>query len=396
MDLQAIQQALVEADLDGWLFYDFRGSDPIGRAVLGLAGGAIQTRRWFYLVPARGEPRKLCHRIEAGALDGLPGERALYLSWRELEAGLAEMLKGERRVAMQYSPGNAVPTISRVDAGTIEQVRAVGVEIVSSGDLVQRFEACWTDEQLASHVRSADTLRSLIDEVFELVAVRLGGRTPITEWDVKTFMLARMREQGVFTDHGPIVAVNAHAGDPHYEPFEGTAAPIKPGDFLLVDVWGREEGPDGVCADITWTGVLADEPAPRHREIFEIVRDARDAGIDRVRAAFAAGRELRGFEVDDVVRAVIADAGHGDRFVHRTGHSIGREGHGNGTNIDDLETRDERRILPRTCFSIEPGIYLPDFGVRSEVDVWVGPEGEVVVTGGEPQRDLILAPPRAT
>jgi Xaa-Pro aminopeptidase len=393
MDLEAMQTSLVEAGLDGWLFYDFRGSDPIGREVLGLTGSGIQTRRWYYFVPAEGEPRKLCHRIEPGALDALPGSRAIYLSWRELEAGLPTLLGGARKIAMQYSPGNAVPVISRVDAGTVEQVRAAGAEIVSSGDLVQRFEATWSDAQYESHLRSARLLRGLVDEAFSLVARRLAEGARTTEHDVQTFLRERMAAGGVFSDHGPIVAVDANGGNPHYEPDANTSAEIRPGQFLLLDIWGREEIPEGVCADITWTGVLADEPTPRHVEIFEIVRDARDAGIACVRDAFAEGRPLRGFEVDDVTRGVIEKAGYGKFFTHRTGHSIGREGHGNGTNIDNLETRDERLILPRTCFSIEPGIYLPEFGVRSEVDVWVGPDGEVVVTGGEPQRELILAPP---
>jgi Xaa-Pro aminopeptidase len=391
MDLNAIQAALTAGGLDGWLFYDFRGSDPIGRAVLGLPEDLVLTRRWFYLVPARGEPRKLCHRIEEGALDALPGGRTLYLSWRELEAELGRLLSGMRRVAMQYSPGNAVPTISRVDAGTIEQVRSVGVEPVSSGDLVQAFEATWSDAQYASHVRTARVMRRLVDVGFAEAARRAGEGDPATEMEIRTRLREGMAEAGVVATRGPIVAVNEHSGDPHHELTEENAAPIRAGDFLLIDIWGREDTPDGVCADITWTGVLATEATARQREIFEIVRDARDAGIAAVRKAFANGREIRGYEVDVVVRDVIERAGHGDRFIHRTGHSIGREGHGNGTNMDDLESRDDRLVLPRTCFSIEPGIYLDDFGVRSEVDVWIAPDGGVEVTGGVPQTALILA-----
>jgi Xaa-Pro aminopeptidase len=393
MDLNAMRDALETAGLDGWLFYDFRGSDPIGRAVLGIPEDRALSRRWFYLVPARGEPIKLCHRIEPDALHDLPGERSLYLSWGDLDAALPALLSGMRRIAMQYSPRNAVPTISRVDAGTVESIRDLGVEVVSSGDLVQRFEATWSDDQYASHVRTAHILRRLVDVGFAEASRRAASDRPATEFEIQAVLREGMAAKGIVATRGPIVAVNAHSGDPHHELTEETAAPIRSGDFLLIDIWGREDTADGVCADITWTGVMASEATARQREIFDIVRDARDAGIAAVREAFGEGREIRGFEVDDVVRGVIGHAGYGDRFIHRTGHSIGREGHGNGTNMDDLESRDDRLVLPRTCFSIEPGIYLDEFGVRSEVDVWIDPNGEVVVTGGTPQAELILAPP---
>jgi len=389
MDLDAVREALADAGIDGWLFQDFRGSDEVGRGMLGIPEGKLGTRRWFYWIPARGEPVRLVHRIEPGALDDLAGEKVVYLSWRELEASLGTLLAGASRVAMQYSPGNAIPTVSRVDAGTVEMVRAHGVDVVSSADLVQLFEARWSDAQYASHVRAADVLRRLVDETFATVARRLADGEAVDEFGVKTFMLERMAAQGIWTDHGPIVGVNAHAGDPHYDPTPESALPIRRGDFLLLDVFGREEPPEGVFADITWTGVLAESPTARQVEIFEIVRDARDAGIEAVREAYRAGRDIRGFEVDDAVRDVIARAGYGEYFTHRTGHSIGRRGHGNGANVDNLETRDERRLIPRTCFSIEPGIYLEDFGVRSEVDVWIAADGTVEVTGGEPQRELI-------
>jgi Xaa-Pro aminopeptidase len=388
-DIPAIQAALREAGLDGWLFYNFRGNDPIALKVLGLSGRPAGSRRWFYYLPASGLPSKLNHAIEPGMLEGLPGERTIYLSWRSLKESLARALAGARRIAMQYEPECHIPTISRVDAGTIELVRACGPQIVSSADLVQRFEARLDADQVEGHRRAAVALRSLVDEVFGLVAAELrAGRQP-TERSVQDFALRRLEAKGLSIDHGPIVAVNAHAADPHFEVPETGSEPVREGDLLLFDVWAKEKRPRSVYADITWCGFVGRQAPDEMVEVFNVVRNARDAGIARVSEAFRAGRTLRGFEVDRAVRAVIEAAGHGERFIHRTGHSIHEETHGNGANMDDLETHDTRAILPWTLFSIEPGIYLPGrFGIRSEVDVlYAGDRAEV--TGGPPQTELI-------
>jgi Xaa-Pro aminopeptidase len=388
-DLAAVQSAIEEAGLDAWLFYDFRGSDPIARKVLGLDSARVGTRRWFYCVPAQGQPQKLVHAIEPHALASLPGKQSSYLTWQSLALRLKEVLAGRRRVAMQYSPGNDVPYVSRVDAGTLEAVRSLGVEVVSSADLVQRFDATLSDEQLESHRYSMEALLHLVDEAFEKVAEILSHSKVPTERDVLHFMEGQLAAGGLVYDHAPIVAVNAHAADPHFEVPARGAAEIRPGDLLLIDVWAKEQRPGAVYADITWCGVVGGDVPDEVGEVFAIVRRARDAVIERADAAFRKGEEIRGFELDRVARELIAKAGYGQNFIHRTGHSIQEEGHGNGANLDDLETHDTRRLLPRTLFSVEPGIYLPGrFGVRSEVNVFHTGKG-AEVTGGKRQEELV-------
>ena len=390
MNTDAIRAALVEAGLDGWLFQDFRGSDPIARSVLGLHETQIQSRRWFYWFPANGEPVKLVHAIESNVLDELPGTKRIYLPWSQLHSSLAEILDGARRIAMQYSPNNAIPHISRVDAGTVELIRSFGVEVVSSADLVQRFEATLDDEQIASHRFAADRLGELVKDAFREIASRLDAGVATTECDIQRFLLTGFDEHGLVTDHPPIVAVDAHSADPHYFPTEDACAVIEAGSFVLIDLWAKREAPRSIFGDLTWTGYVGATIPEEHQRIFGIVRDARDAAIAAVCDAYSAGRPVRGCDVDDVCRGVITDAGYGDRFIHRTGHSIHTVGHGNGANLDNLETRDERCLIPRTCFSVEPGIYLPgQFGIRSEVDMLVSDEQTVAVTGPEPQRDLV-------
>jgi Xaa-Pro aminopeptidase len=388
LDLEPMRRALAAAGLDGWLFYDFRGLDPIARKVLGLDPARTGTRRWFYWLPARGEPGKLVHAIEPGMLDALPGEKVIYLSWQSLGEGLKKVLGGARRVAMQYSPRNDVPYVSRVDAGTVELVRGLGVEIVSSADLVQSFDATLSPEQLASHRRAAVFLRALIDEIFAKVSADVRAGRPLTEKAIQDFMDARIKEGGLTYDHGAIVAVNDHAANPHFSVPETGSAPIKKGDLLLIDVWAKEAARGSIYADITWTAFVGERVPPEIDAVFKVVREARDAAVASAREAFRAGRAIHGFEVDRVARGVIAAAGHGERFIHRTGHSIHEEGHGNGANIDDLETHDTRLLLPRTLFSIEPGIYLPGhFGIRSEVNVYhTGSDAEV--TGPPHQMEL--------
>jgi Xaa-Pro aminopeptidase len=387
-DLNRIQAALREDGLDGWLLYDFRGLNVLARRILDMSPEHMLSRRWFYFIPSQGEPRRLVHRIESAALDHVPGSKRIYLRWQELEAGVQALVEGAKRIAMEFAPRNANPYVSRVDAGTVELVRSFGVEIVPSGDLIQRFEACWDDEQWAMHLEAAKHTRSAYDVAFGFIADNVRKKNAIRETTVQQVILDHFEKNGVQADHAPIVGVNAHSGDPHYEPKVGADAPIVAGDFVLIDLWAKCKKPRSVYSDLTRVAFVGKEVPKKYQDIFAIVAAARDAAIAKVKSAFAAKQVLKGWEVDNACRAVIEKAGYGDYFVHRTGHSIGQEVHGNGANIDGLETRDDRRILPRTCFSIEPGIYLPEFGVRSEVDVFVDAAGVVHVTGGEPQTSV--------
>jgi Xaa-Pro aminopeptidase len=389
-DLRSIQAALQQQSFDGWLLYDFRGLNILARRILGISAETMLSRRWFYLIPARGEPRKLVHRIEPHALDAYPGTAQTYLRWQELEAGVAALLTGVRRLAMEYVPRNANPYVSRVDAGTIELVRSSGVDIQSSGDLVQQFEACWDDDQWAMHLEAAKHTRSAYDVAFAFIADRVRRDGSVRETEVQRCILDHFAAHGLVTDHAPICAVGAHSGDPHYAPGPDSDAPIRQGDFVLIDLWAKVDRPRSVYSDLTWTAFVGSEVPARYQEIFRIVAAARDAAIARVQKAFSTPvTALQGWQVDDAARAVIDKAGYGQYFCHRTGHSIGQETHGNGANMDNLETHEERRVLPRTCFSVEPGIYLPEFGVRSEVNVFVDGGGTVHVTGGAPQTQLI-------
>ena len=381
--LHEIQHALQEETLDGWLFYDFRGSDPLAYRILGLDDTELSTRRWYYFIPAEGVPVGLVSSIEPYRLDRLPGPKLPFFTWQQHAERLAELLRNRRRIAMQYSPGNAIPYISRVDAGTIETIRQFGVEVVSAADLVQRFEAVWTQEQWQSHRRAATVVRQTVDAAFGY----LRDNAPVSEYQVQQFILDCFARHGLMTYYPPVVAANAHSADPHYTPTAEQTALIRPGDFVLIDLWAKE--PDGVYADITWTGFMGKVVPERYQEIFQFVREARDAAISFVKERVAGGQTFFGHEVDAASRSVIANAGYGDQFFHRTGHSIGTEVHGNGANMDGVETRDTRRVLPHTCFSVEPGIYLAgDFGVRSEVDVYVT-ENEAIVTGDPVQTEVI-------
>jgi Xaa-Pro aminopeptidase len=387
MDLTAIQSALRERNFDCWLFYDHHHRDPIAYKVLGVSEHLMVTRRWFYMIPKEGEPVKLVHRIEAGHLDSLPGSKREYSSWRELWDHLKAMLEPHQTLAMQYSPNNLVPYIGLVDAGTIELVRSFGKQIVSSGDLVARFEAAWNDEQIKTHFAARDSVDRITQEAFKEVGrrVRNGGTT---EYEIQQWIGEAFRRDNLITHDLPIVAVNANSGNPHYEPRAEGSAKIRQGDFLLLDIWAKQNSPSAVYYDITWTGVIG-APSEKHVKIFNIVRDARDAGVKKVQEAFSARRKIAGWEVDEATRAHIEGAGFAQYFTHRTGHSIGTDVHGNGANMDNLETKDEREIIPNTCFSIEPGIYLPgEFGVRSEVNMLTR-NGSAEVTG-KIQRELVL------
>ncbi len=391
MNLESIQAALREADFDGWLFYDHHHRDPIAAHILGLDPQAHITRRWYYYIPAQGEPRKLVHRIEQSRLDTLPGSKARYSSWQELHAGLEAMLAGAHCLAMQYSPNNDIMYVSMVDAGTVEFVRGLGKQVVSSADLVSQFEAVLSEEQIASHAIAQRAIDALLAEGWREIGRRLrpssfsAGR--VTEFEMVQWLSEAMRHEGLVWENGPNVSVNANCSDSHYEPTAEHSAPIREGDFILIDIWGRVNSPGTVYYDITWTGVVGREPSQREQLVFETVRDARDAAIAAVEQAFAQNRPIRGFEADDAARAVIRAAGFGDYFPHRTGHNIAQELHGPGAHLDNLETHDQRRLLPHTCFSVEPGIYLPEFGVRSEVDMLTAP-GKAWVTG-KIQRELV-------
>jgi Xaa-Pro aminopeptidase len=389
-DLPAVQSALKNEGLDGWLLYDFRGLNVLARRVLQFPADAHATRRWFYFIPASGEPKKLVHRIEPGSLDAYPGSKQIYLRWQELEAGVAALVAGSKRVAMEYVPRNANPYVSRVDAGTVELVRSCNVEIVPSGDLIQLFEACWDDEQWQMHLEAARHTSSAYDVAWRFIAERARAGQKVHETEVQTVIMSHFAKNGLTTDHPPIVGVNAHSADPHYAPAPGNDGWIKPGDFVLIDLWAKLDRPRSVYSDLTWTGFVGDEVPAKYEGIFQIVAKARDAAIDTVRKAYASKSPLQGWQVDQAARDVIEQAGHGAAFCHRTGHSIGQETHGNGANMDNLETHETRRVLPRTCFSVEPGIYLEgDFGVRSEVNVFVDAGGTVHVTGPEPQKHVV-------
>jgi len=388
MNLQAIQEEIRNEKLDGWLFFDHHVRDPLAYRVLGFQAPRIPTRRWYYFIPAQGEPAGLVHRIESGMLDSLPGEKTPYASWAEQVAGLRRLLAGRRRVAMQYSPQCAIPYVAMVDAGTVELVRSAGVEVASSAELIQAFEARWTPEALESHLEAARRVDGVRAAAFQLIRERTRAGQSIQEIEVKRFVRDQFARQGLFAEDGPIVAVNANASNPHYEPQDDLTLPIGTGDFVLLDMWAKLARPGSVYYDITWTGYCGDTPTDEMRKVFEVVAGARDAAIHRVKDAVAGGHLLCGFEVDDVARGYIESRGFGSCFVHRTGHSIGQEVHGNGANMDNLETHDERRIAPWTCFSIEPGVYLPEFGVRSEIDMFVG-DAEARVTGAI-QRELVI------
>ncbi len=387
--LDAIQSALREFQLDGWLLYDFRGSNELARRVLDMQQMGAGSRRWMYFIPVEGQPRKLVHRIEESALDHLPGDKTVFLKWQEFEAGIADFTTGSGQIAMEYSPGGGNPYVSRVDGGTVDIVRNTGVEVVSSGDLISMFEATFTDEQWQLHLEADRVTQAGFERAWKLIADRTRDGGSIREHEVQADIMQHFAENNLTTYHPPIVGVGPNSGLPHYEPIAGQDGEIRAGDFVLVDMWAKVDHPDGVYSDLTKVAFVGEETPQQYEDIFQIVAAARDAALACIETTLAAGKPLHGWEVDDACRKVIEDAGYGDKFRHRTGHSIGRETHGNGANIDNLETRDARRILPRTCFSIEPGIYLPEFGIRSEVDVYIDENYKMHVTGGELQKKVI-------
>jgi Xaa-Pro dipeptidase len=387
-DLQEMQGDLRAAKLDGWLFYDFRGRDPIAQRILSLPAG-MRTRRWFYFVPAKGKPRKLAHKIESESLAAVPGETLYYAGQEELRKNLAKILGHAKTVAMQYSPKAAIPYVAMVDAGTVELVHGAGVKVVSSADLVQKYEACWTPEQLKSHLAAGEKIDRIVQGAFQQAARHVREKKNFTEYDLQQWIAGEFASAGIQREEGPDVAVNANASDPHYGPVAGQSSPIREGDLLLLDVWGKMNAPGSVYYDITWIGFLGAEVPEKYAKVFRIAREARDKAVDLILSSVARGKPLQGWQVDKAARDVIEKAGYGKYFFHRTGHSIGESVHGNGANMDGLETHDVRHLIARTCTSIEPGIYLPEFGIRTEVNMYIS-EREARVTGTVQQEILAL------
>jgi Xaa-Pro aminopeptidase len=386
-DLGATQSALREFGLDGWLLYEFHGCNVLARRILDFDENRMTTRRFFYFIPADGTPQKLVHRIENDALDHLPGDKNIYLRWQELESGLGSMLKGFSKVAMEYSPRNAIPYVSTVDGGTVELVKSFGVDVRSSGDLIQLFEATLDDTQWQSHLDAERHVLAAHKLGFDFIRERVRSGKPPRETEVQAIIMNHLESQHLITDHPAIVGVGANTGNPHYEPGGSSDATIKEGDFVLLDAWARLKQPRAVYADYTRVAFVGSEVPAEHQKVFAIVAEARDAAVALVRDRMAAGDPVCGWELDVAARDVIEKAGYGEYFIHRTGHNIAQDLHGNGTHLDNLETHDERLILPRTCFSVEPGIYMAEFGIRSEVNVFVDEKRHVHVTG-DPQQDI--------
>ncbi len=377
--LQEIQNALASEKVDGWLLYDFRGSNAVARSIAKLADH-ITTRRWYYYIPVQGQPVRVVHSIESNNLDHLPGEKIVFRSWQDLHSALPKALKGARKIAMEYSAENDIPYIALVDAGTIEMVRSTGVEIVSSGDLVQMFESRWSEEQRDSHFEAARLVDQVKNKGFEFIGENLRANKSIGEYDVQQYMWDLFKKNDLIADHPMIVAVNANASNPHYAPDENHSSPIKKGDLVLIDIWAKQNKPGAIYGDITWMGYAGSEVPARMKEIFDIVEGAQQASFNLIRSNFNEGKTTYGWQADDAARNYIAERGYGDYYLHRTGHNIGQQVHGNGANLDNLETRDRRKLIPGTGFSIEPGIYLPEFGVRSEIDVYISENGPVITS----------------
>ncbi len=393
MDIAKVQKALKSQNFDGWLLYDFRNRDPLAMKIVGINPKKFASRRWFYFIPAEGEPVKLVSMVEATMLDFLPGKKLAYRSWKELHARIKEMLGKHKRIAMNYSPMNNIPYVSMVDAGTIELIRSFGYDIQSAANLIQEFEALIDEKGFESHAKAGKVVLKIKDEAYSRIEESIHTATPLSEYELQQYIMQRFDEEGLTCEgHGPIVGVNEHPADPHFEPKREGSYIFKPGDTILIDLWAKLKEPGSIYYDVTWCGYIGENPPPKYVEMFQTVCDARDAALKLVQDRFAKGETCYGWEVDDACREVIVKAGYGDYFVHRTGHSIGVNVHGNGANIDNFETKDERILVPGLCFSVEPGIYLDgDMAVRTEINVCILPDGEVKVFG-DIQKSLILIP----
>lgn len=389
LDIEKIQWLLNEQKLDGWLIYNFKGMNDIADRLLNLPDNMVSSRRYFYFIPSEGDPRKLVHRIEEKNLDTLPGDKAVYLSWQSLSEGLKSLLDGFQKIAMEFSPDNSIPYVAKVDAGTVDAVRKLGKEVHSSANIIQQFDAVLSDDQIESHLKAAKLVRQCMYMAFDEVRTRLNKVGEMSEFKIQKFLRKRLREHNLTADHGPLVAVNENAGNPHYHPNEADCSIVREGDLLLIDMIGKLDMPGSIYADITWMGYAGDELPVEFSDAFKVASYARDTAVTFLRDRFVKNKPVRGYEVDDVARKVLWDADYGEKFIHRTGHSIGEDVHWNGANIDNLETHDDRLIIPRTCFSIEPGIYTETFGIRTELNIMIMPDSEVRITGGDPQKEII-------
>jgi len=388
--IEQIQERLRSQQLDGWLLYNFRGTNVFATKILEMPADVFLSRRHFYFIPAEGAPRKLVHSIEQHALDHLPGEKFIYSQWKTLDDGVQQILGDAGPIAMEYSPKNAIPYLSKIDAGTFEYLESFGVEIVTSGDTVQYFEARLSAAQYNGMLESAHVLRQTVDAAFGFIGDRLRTGQTVTEFDVQSTMLAEFKAHGMITYADPNCSANGNGANPHYEPTKDRSNEIRRGDYVLIDLWAKKNTPGAIYADITWVAYVGEVIPPKYQEVFDIVKGARDAAVDYLKAQFAAGKKVRGCDVDDVTHAYINDRGYGDYFIHRTGHNIGEEVHGNGAHLDNYETHDERELIPETCFSIEPGIYLPgEFGVRLEIDVYITADREVIIPGQPIQQEIV-------
>jgi Xaa-Pro aminopeptidase len=383
-----IQKELAERQLDGWLLYDFHGQNPISKRVARFPEDRFATRRWFYFLPARGEPAGVVHAIESHHLDHLPGRKLVYAGWKQMRERLSEATAGATRIAMEYSPECNIPYVSRVDAGTLELLKGLGKDITSSADLVSIFESRFTPQQVELHREAAQATTRAKDRAFAEIRHRILAGEKASEYQTQQFILEQFADFGLVTASPPIVAVDEHSGDPHYAPSASSDREIGLASFVLIDLWAKLDRPDGIYADFTWVGYVGPTVPARIQEIWDVVAGARDAAIEFVTANVERGETLRGYQVDDVARNFINERGYGEQFFHRTGHNIGLEVHGNGAHMDNFETRDERQVLPFTAFSIEPGIYLSDFGIRSEVNMLIT-EGKAEVTGEPIQREVL-------
>lgn len=385
-----IQQKLQEYKFDGWLIYNFRGTNQFASKILEMTSGKLSSRRYFYFIPAKGEPQKLVHSIEQFDLDHLPGDKTIYNQWKTLHEGLGKLLSGSKTICMEYSPNNDIPYLSKVDAGTLEFIRTFGVNIISSGDIVQYFEARWNDEQYNDAQDTANILLKTIDKAFDFIGESLRNKKKVTEYDVQQLIMTEFDTHNLTTYAPANCSVNGNGANPHYDPSKEQSSEIKKGDYVLIDWWAKKKKPGAVYADFTWVGYAGSEVPKKYQEVFEIVKGSRDAAVEYLKKEFAAGRKVRGCDVDEVTRKFIEDRGYGKYFVHRTGHNIGEEVHGNGTHIDNFETMDVREIIPETCFSIEPGIYLPgEFGIRLEIDVYISKNKEIILLGDKYQKEIV-------
>lgn len=373
-----IQDFIKTKGLDGWLLYDFHGLNKIAIEITDISG--VQTRRWFFFIPANGEPIALIHRIEMDTFKEFPCNKISYVGWKEMQQKLKDILKGCKKIAMEYSPANAVPYVSLVDAGTIEIIKAFDIEIASSADLVARFQATWDEKAYENHIYAAKSLIQIKDDAFDYVREKILKKEKLTEYQLQQFILDKYKERELISLDPPLASTKQNTGNPHYTPDEKSSIVIEADDLILIDIFAKKDEPDGIYADITWMAFVGTEVTKKYAEIFAIVCQARDQAVEFISKNCQAGKEVYGWQVDDVARSVISDHGYGDYFIHRTGHSLGLEVHYNGPNIDNLETRDERALIPRVGFTIEPGIYLEEFGVRSEINVFMNPQGPEITT----------------